>query len=647
MGIKLGNTDIDKIYLGSVEINKAYLGDVLVYEPWIGPNTFIGGIGAVANTPALLATALGGIAESDITDFSVDGSNNVACKINKKLVLSNNRFYAPGFYDNIITYWFDLQGKIEGVGTNFMRVQTNLKAIYFPRLKSADNFFCYNTPILYRYLPKLQRVTLGNYKPIFSGQRLYAPLAELGISSGDNNTFLLVDSNLQLYTNILNETNNGGSQDGDIDKLVLNGGEAHFIANTTPPANITDLSVSVITSTTVILNFTPPTSTNSLSFYEVWLSDGTDDPIQLYTPFKEIYASGQILIGLVLGTSYTIKIAACDEFYNGSGLSETPAYSNEITFSTLIVGEIADLNVTAFDDTSITLDWTTPSADNPIDYYEVWLDGVFLENTTDATEGWVITGLTASTSYDITLKTVDDVGNKSGFSNEVTQATTGAFDFATDMIGYWKLATNSNDSSGNGNNGIDTAMTYSAGYAQFGDTRNIRIPNAAGLNLDNGASDYSAMFLISFIWDDKSGNQFFISKRGGSLKQYQIVKIGSNLLFYIATSLTNYLVLTIPDSLFTAGTLHTILFKYDGSKVHTGLSAILDGNTSVGTTSMTGTYTGMSTDTNDVYFGSLYNNALPLKAKGKEWAMWRDRPLFTGAEAIEIDYRVRNGIPLI
>lgn len=98
--------------------------------------------------------------------------------------------------------------------------------------------------------------------------------------------------------------------------------------------------------------------------------------------------------------------------------------SNYQKGGSVFVGAIADLNVTAFDDTSITLDWTTPSADNPIDYYEVYLDGVFHENTTDDTEGWVITGLTAGTSYDITLKTVDTLGNKSGFSNEVTQSTT-------------------------------------------------------------------------------------------------------------------------------------------------------------------------------------------------------------------------------
>src|SRR5690606_35078959 len=175
----------------------------------------------------------------------------------------------------------------------------------------------------------------------------------------------------------------------------------------------------------------------------------------------------------------------------------------------VFVGAISDLNVTAFDDTTITLDWTTPSADNPIDYYEVYLNGIFYENTTDDSEGWVITGLTAGTSYDITLKTVDDLGNKSGFSNEVTQATSGAFDFTTALVAYWKYNGNSNDSSGNGHNGTDTSMTYGAGQvgdcAIFnGSTSKIIVPDANGFSFTNGSSDVPFTILIPFYFTSKT-----------------------------------------------------------------------------------------------------------------------------------------------
>ena len=82
------------------------------------------------------------------------------------------------------------------------------------------------------------------------------------------------------------------------------------------------------------LNFTPPSSANALDFYEVWLDDGTDNPVQKYCIFDEISASGATLSGLVSGRTYKLKIAACDVYWNGSGLSTTPAFSNEITFVT-------------------------------------------------------------------------------------------------------------------------------------------------------------------------------------------------------------------------------------------------------------------------------------------------------------------------
>src|SRR5690606_32321929 len=99
------------------------------------------------------------------------------------------------------------------------------------------------------------------------------------------------------------------------------------------------------------------------------------------------------------------------------------------------------------------------------------------------------------TSYDITLKTVDDLGNKSAFSNEVTQ---GTFNFATNMMAYWKLATNSNDSSGNGHNGTDTGMTYSGGYAQFGTSKYIDVGDSNDFSFTDGTDDLPAHFLLSF-----------------------------------------------------------------------------------------------------------------------------------------------------
>lgn len=88
--------------------------------------------------------------------------------------------------------------------------------------------------------------------------------------------------------------------------------------------------------------------------------------------------------------------------------------------------------------TAIQLNFTVPSSANAIDYYELYINGVFNKNIT-ASGGYII-GLTASTSYTFTLIAVDIFYNKSVVSNSVTQSTTSSFwDISTGLISYYKL----------------------------------------------------------------------------------------------------------------------------------------------------------------------------------------------------------------
>jgi hypothetical protein len=147
----------------------------------------------------------------------------------------------------------------------------------------------------------------------------------------------------------------------------------------------------------------------------------------------------------------------------------------------VFVGAISDLNVTAFDYDSITLDWTTPSSDFPIAYYEVFKDDVFSENTDDDAEGWVNEDLADGVEYSFKLRTVDINGNKSDFSNVVTQSTDLIllFDkYANGVFGY----------------GYKKMRTAYSGYAD-----NKR--SSAGGNLDIGFSgnDYDSAAQATFL----------------------------------------------------------------------------------------------------------------------------------------------------
>src|SRR5690606_35827815 len=119
-------------------------------------------------------------------------------------------------------------------------------------------------------------------------------------------------------------------------------------------------------------------------------------------------------------------------------------------------------------------------------------------------------------------------------------------------------------------------------------------------------NDLKASFFIPFYWDDKTGTQYIISKRSAAVAlEWQIIQLSSNVIFRFInpSSTTDYIQISIPNSGISTGVLNTLYFHYDGSKLHTGLSAFLNGNNAVGTTSMSGTYTGQVNSGSDLYLG--------------------------------------------
>jgi len=83
--------------------------------------------------------------------------------------------------------------------------------------------------------------------------------------------------------------------------------------------------------------------------------------------------------------------------------------------------------------TVLQLNFTPPSSVNGIDYYEVYVNGVYNKNIVS---GDYITGLNPDTTYTITVKAVDIYYNKSGFSNSVSDTTKSEAQFQTETISY-------------------------------------------------------------------------------------------------------------------------------------------------------------------------------------------------------------------
>lgn len=223
------------------------------------------------------------------------------------------------------------------------------------------------------------------------------------------------------------------------------------------------------------------------------------------------------------------------------------------------------------------------------------------------------------------------------------------FDFTQGIVGYWKLATDANDSSGLGHNGTPTGMTYSGGYAQFNTGKYIDVADSDDFSFTNGVNDLSAHILISFVWNTKTGSQVFMNKRGQTTQlEWSLNSNGTNVLFrLIGVNTSSYIQIAVPVSAISASVLHTLQFVYDGSESMFGLSAYLDGNNQLGSIGASGTYTGQTNGTSLIRMGNnTWFGTAPLKADAKEWAIWKSRTM-TGAERQELHDRVIAGTPLI
>ena len=279
-------------------------------------NTFIGGVASVINTPSLLADKLrnypSGTAFSatDIQNFTIVG-DDIECYIGVDYMLGEN--FLTDF--TTLTYYRDVGGKAISNNTGsqskmFLRCY-NLEDVFFPNMINIKGV--------------LANWTFENTYGSYSKWKIfYIPnVINFGsTTSNDGNVFRTNFSNsIKIYAHSSMQTINAGGVEGDLalfDSLGSN--SVNYVLNLTPPAPITDLTIGTITSTTLQLNFTVPSSTNAIDFYEVWLNGKRTG--------KTVNASGENITGLTTGTSYEIEVIPRDIYYNGSS-------SNKVTQSTI------------------------------------------------------------------------------------------------------------------------------------------------------------------------------------------------------------------------------------------------------------------------------------------------------------------------
>ncbi|UCG69327.1 MAG: fibronectin type III domain-containing protein, partial [Thermoplasmata archaeon] len=224
--------------------------------------------------------------------------------------------------------------------------------------------------------------------------------------------------------------------------------------DTTPPEDITNLSVTDTTVDSVTLQWTAPGDDDDVgiaSGYEVRYSENGSITdvfswaaatvyVQVWTPLDAGGAEIHTISGLDPGKTYWFAIKAYDEVPNYSGISNSPSGTTTMILDSTPPAQIDDLTVDSITETSVTLSWTgvadngTDSLSGNASFYDLryivnapvtdlnWntaiqIVGEPVPATPGSPETMEIPGLLSGTTYYFAVKAGDEVPNLSPISN--------------------------------------------------------------------------------------------------------------------------------------------------------------------------------------------------------------------------------------
>lgn len=276
-------------------------------------NLYIGGVSSTLSTASLLATKLG-VSSSIITDYTIVGSD-IKCVITTPFSMPTLSWQN----DANVTYFLAYGNIITSIGIGNFENFANLKLFYCEGNPLFNTVFNSRTKALTCELPQLTilaesafyTTTASNKSDIF-----YMPLCvQLGtIPAINEDCFFNIGSGSKIYVDPFLQTCNAGAPDADLVYAVSRGAIVRYVTNFTAPNQITDLSAGTIYSTAIQLNFTTPSTTNAIDYYDVFVDN---------VFYQRITANAQYIIGLNPVTNYNVTVVAVDIFYNKSIVSNS------------------------------------------------------------------------------------------------------------------------------------------------------------------------------------------------------------------------------------------------------------------------------------------------------------------------------------
>jgi len=293
-------------------------------------NTYIGGVSATISTASALATKLA-ISVGRITNFTIVGSD-IKCKITGSYAIPANAFQSGA---TPCTYYTDSDYLVTSIGdysfyyttdggVNFGNIDfRNVTTVGYQGLSSTKSL---NISLL--NCTSVSDRAFWHFTGVLNKDNIYIPnCTSLGSTSGNNEVFTGIVTDSIIYCHPSLATNNGGSPDGDIAYAISQGVIIRYVSNFTAPSPVTTLAAGTIYNTSIQLNFTAPSSTNTIDYYNCY-ANGV---------FKnKISGSGKYIGGLTDNSNYNITIEAVDIYRN------TSTISNLINITTTNVGNQVD-----------------------------------------------------------------------------------------------------------------------------------------------------------------------------------------------------------------------------------------------------------------------------------------------------------------
>jgi hypothetical protein len=298
-------------------------------------NTFIGGVASDYPTKLSLANKLG-ILESNISYFNING-DEIQAKIDVDYIVSSSKWVN----DSKISYYIEKGiGRVLSIESNAFSNTTKLTIVEFLKATSISQSAFYLSGLkrgvfhevsrlyYYRtfqgsnpnllYLPKLKFKEGDGTLPSLSSfgvcKNVFIPvIEEIGNTQGNENHFSESISGVNIWVNPILQTSNNGAEEGDIAYARSSKSAIIDYSQTEPngffnaPAQILDLTIGDKGATYLQLNFTPPTSVNTIEHYDIELNGVITN---------KIYNSGEYISGLSENTNYIIKVYPRDIYYN-------------------------------------------------------------------------------------------------------------------------------------------------------------------------------------------------------------------------------------------------------------------------------------------------------------------------------------------